>query len=385
MMTMKRATFKTGLTCAFLAALLALSACSSTDEKVAAYMEPDPGKSIGLEKSWSRSIGSDADEYFQHPGVIAISGKDVYVGTYGGKVARVSLDEGRTAWDADLDTEVSGGVALGPEQVFVGTAEGEMVALSRSNGEQLWRTRVSTKVASAPRYAEGRVFFTTLDNRTFALNAQNGERLWVHQSVPEPLVVMGAAQPTVEDGVVYVGYSSGEVFALAARDGATRWSVNLMILGGRSEVDRLQDVDAALIISDRKILAVNHQGSIAAIDKETGRRIWRQKFSGIRKPLLKSGRIYVSNMDGTLAAISEEGGSVLWSSVLSDGVLTAPAMVGGKLMVADDKGRLFAVEPRRGEVVGLDQLDDPVYGDPRALAGSGLLLWTNDGNLIRYN
>lgn len=380
-----RTLVKTGLTGLCLAALLTLSACSSTDEKVEAYVEPDPGQSIGLEKEWSRSIGGGADEYFQHPGVIALAGNEAYVGTYGGKVARVSLNGGRTAWDVDLDTEVSGGVELGPERVFVGTAGGEMVALSRADGEQLWRVRVSTKVASAPRYAEGRIFFTTLDNRTFALDAKSGERLWVHQSVPEPLVMMGAAQPTVKDGVVYIGYSSGEVFALGVQDGATRWSVNLMVLGGRSEVDRLQDVDADLIIGDRRIFAVNHQGSIAAIDKESGRRLWRRKFSGIRTPLLKNGRLYVSHVDGSLAAVSEEGGAVLWSSVLSDGVLTAPAMVGGKLMVADDKGRLFAVEPRRGEVVGLDRLSDPVYGAPRSLAGNGLLLWTNDGNLIHYN
>ena len=361
-------------------------------ETVLAFQPPRPGKGVGLKRRWRTSVAGSANRYLQHPGQLAVSGNSLFVGTFQGGVYRLDARNGRVVWKTHAGAAVSGGVAVDDERVFAGTRGGEMVAFSRKDGRGLWRVRVSTTVASAPRVAAGKVLFLTLDNRTYALNTEDGKRLWVHSTLPEPLVVMGAATPSVDEDRVYVGYSSGEVFSLALKDGRPQWSQNLSHVGGRSEIDRLQDVDAAVVVpteddftgSLRKIFTVNHQGNAVAMYPPTGARIWDYAVSAVRKPLLIGDRLVISGLDGSLVAISADDGVVLWRVRVTDGLLTAPVRMGGRILVADDKGHLFAVDPTGGKVMGLDTIGDPVLADP-VVVGKTLFLWTNDGNLIRMD
>ncbi len=168
-----------------------------------------------------------------------------------------------------------------------------MVALSLQSGEKIWESRVSTTVASAPIVAGGRVIFTTLNNRTYALNAKSGELLWNHSSVPVSLVIKGAATPVVNKQIVYIGYSTGELFALNLNNGKPLWEKNLSRLSGRSELDRIHDFDAEVVVGPESlrnpvvaIYVVNYQGSVLAMRSNSGAKIWEHKSSAIRRPLL---------------------------------------------------------------------------------------------------
>ncbi|MBF0623825.1 MAG: outer membrane protein assembly factor BamB [Magnetococcales bacterium] len=379
---------------ALLALTLLLTGCSSAgpwfggkekpeDEKVQDYVEPKPGQPVGLKQLWRTGVAGSPDEYFFHPRTIGLTGEAVYMATRDGQVTALSRPEGDTLWETDLDAPVAGGVAVDETRVYVGTLDGDMVALHRADGKPAWRVPVSSSVASAPQVAAGKVIFLTLDNRTYALDAASGERLWVHTTPPESLVVMGAATPTVSGRMVLVGYSSGEVFALALDSGQRIWSTNLTVLGKRSELDLLQDVDAPVVAGEGRFYAVNHQGRLVALQPSKGTFLWERSLSAVRRPLLADNRLYVSDVDGSLTALGTEDGIPLWTTRLSDGLLTAPVMYRGRIVVGDSKGRLFAVDPTSGRVLGLDHLGDDLFSDP-VVDGNNLFLWTNDGNTYRF-
>ncbi len=368
------------------------TAAETAGETIKPYVEPVVKAGVGLKRRWRESVARSPDEHMQHPGQFVVDGQDLFVGTFQGEVVRLMAASGDTVWERDLDVSVSGGVAVDGERVFVGTRGGEMVALARGDGRELWRVRVSTAVASAPKVSEGRVVFTTLDNRTYALAVEDGKRLWIHSTVPEALVVMGAAPPTIDDWRIYVGYSSGEVYALSLRDGTAIWMQNLTARRGRSELDLLQDVDAAIVVPAEKqddgeiskIYTVNHQGNAVALHPPSGNRIWEQDFSAIRTPLVYRSQMFIADIDGHLVALSTRDGMELWRVRLSDGLLSAPVLFGERLIIGDDKGRLFAVDPMSGVVTGLDHVDEPILADPQVAQGS-LFLWTNEGNLWRFD
>ncbi|MBF0453210.1 MAG: outer membrane protein assembly factor BamB [Magnetococcales bacterium] len=383
----------------FWLALLWLSGCSympdmfwSDDEAdITGYIEPRPGKSLDLIENWDRGIEGSPDDYMSHPRQIAVTEKSVFVGTYDGDVVRVDRASGSIVWRVGLNASVVGGVAVDEERVFAGTVEGEMMALSRQSGSQVWRAEVSTKVASAPLVAEGRVIFTTLNNRTYALNATNGDRLWTHSSVPMVLVVQGAATPTTDGRAVYIGYSTGEVFALSLDEGKVLWGENLSRMMGRSELDRLQDVDAEVVIGAASsdiplpmIYTVNHKGSVVALHPGSGSPFWKHKFSAIRRPLLWGKQLFISDGDGQVVSMSAEDGLEVWRVKISDGTLTAPVRLGNQLIVGDDRGRLISMDPTSGRVMGMNKLGDPIIADP-VVDGSNLYIWTNDGDLISFS
>ncbi|MBF0628564.1 MAG: PQQ-binding-like beta-propeller repeat protein [Magnetococcales bacterium] len=355
------------------------------------FQFPDPGSATGLRMAWKRGIGSAPDKHFVQPGRIAISQDAVFVGTFQGYVTRVARDSGEVAWKTDLGAAIMGGVGVDEMRVYAGTEQGQMVALSRNTGAELWRTRLTTAVDSAPLVVDGKVIFLTLDNHTYALDAQTGDRLWSHSTPAELLVVMGSSTPSAADGLVFVGYSSGEVFALRLRDGKRVWSDNLRVLGGSGELDLIQDVDAAVVFSEdqgprvtpRRAFMVNHQGRVVACLVANGTRIWEKRLSALQQPLWSMGRLYVADMEGNMVALSADDGVELWRVRLTDGLLTSPVLYKGKILVADNQKHLFSLDPTSGRVTGLETLSGPVSSLPVA-AEEGVYWWTNEGDLLRY-
>ncbi|MEO5364100.1 MAG: PQQ-binding-like beta-propeller repeat protein, partial [Magnetococcus sp. DMHC-8] len=356
------------------------------------FVEPQTRESTGRTRIWRESVAGSPGRYRQHPGQMVVTEDEIYVGTFQGRVVRLNRERGRVIWAATVGERVTGGVAVDGQRVFAGTKSGEMVALSRETGKEWWRTAVSAPVSSGPATDREKVLFITLDNRTYALNSEDGRRLWVHTTPPETLVVMGAATPTLDGPVAYVGYSSGDVFALSLDNGAPLWVDNLSVTGGRSELDLLQGVKASVVVGEgdnpaagvKKLFVVNHQGRAVALLSRNGARVWERKMSAIRRPWLANRQLFYADMEGYVVSLSAEDGVELWRTRVSDGLLTAPVVRGGKVLVADDRGRLVALDVTSGRVLGMDRLGEPVLADP-VLVDSSLFLWTNEGNLLRYD
>lgn len=387
---------------ALLLAVLVLNGCSTPtwlggkgdgkDKESTRFHPPDPGTTTGLNPGWRRSIASSAAKHFTQPGRLAVSREALFIGTFQGHVVRVDRKSGEILWKAGVGAAVTGGVSIDDSRVYAGTEQGQMVALEQSTGAEVWRTQMNTSVDSAPLVADGKVIFLTLDNRTHALDAQSGRKLWSHSTPAEQLVVMGSSTPSSADGLVFVGYSSGEVFALRLSDGQKAWSDNLRVVGGGSgELDLIQDVDAAIVFSDdagprvapRRAFAVNHQGRVVAYWATNGTRIWEKRVSAVQQPLWSRGRLFISDMEGHLIALSADDGVEMWRVRLSDGLLSSPVMYKGSILVADNQKRLFALDPVSGRLTGRELLPGPVLSLP-VVTEEGVYWWTNDGDLLRY-
>lgn len=350
------------------------------------YVEPRPGTPTGLKTAWNRGLASAPGDEMLHPQEIAVDGDSVFVATYQGELLRVDRNSGREVWSVDFDVPLRGGPGVSADGVFVGTAYGEMIAVERADGALRWRERLPTAVASAPAISSKLAIVLTINNQTFALDTATGTRIWRHATLPQALSVMDAATPTVSGGLVFVGYSTGELFVLDVESGAQVWSDILLVMAGRSELDLLQDVDASVVVAPgaNAAFAANHQGQIMAFVPGTGEKYWTRGMSVLRKPLLAGDKLFVSDMDGNVAGLKVSDGSLLWRTQVSDGVLTAPVLFGDRVVVADDKGRLVTLNPATGQVAGLDKLGEPVFADPVTSSGD-LYLWTNKGNLYRFN
>ncbi|MEO5339030.1 MAG: outer membrane protein assembly factor BamB [Magnetococcus sp. MYC-9] len=369
------------------------SSSSSSSSNVTAFVEPQTRESTGLNRVWRESVGRSPGKHQQQPGQFVVSGADLFVGTFQGRVVRMDRQRGRILWDVTVGERVSGGVAVDGQQLYVGTRAGEMVALGRESGKELWRTPLSAPVTSAPAVGEGRVVFLTLDNRTYGLSSEDGKRIWSHSTPPELLVIMGAATPTVDGRVVYVGYSSGDLFALSLESGAPLWTENLSLAGGRTELDLLQSIQASVVLSPegdtvasgmKKLFAVNHQGRAVAILPRNGARVWERKLSSIRRPWLAGKQLFFADTEGYMVALSAIDGLELWRTRVSDGLLSGPVGIGDKVLVADDRGRLITLDGASGRVLGMDRLGEAVLADP-VVVDNSVFLWTNEGNVLRYD
>ena len=59
-------------------------------------------------------------------------------------------------------------------------------------------------------------FLVSDDNQLYAINKTNGDVVWSHLGNIEELSIIGGSKPVVDEEIIVVSYSSGEIFALNA-------------------------------------------------------------------------------------------------------------------------------------------------------------------------
>ena len=102
----------------------------------------------------------------------------------------------------------------------------ELHALDAWTGESIWRysSRSRHWPPSLPTVVDDTAYVIESDSQSLyvsALDTTSGERLWDHRAIDWESGEL--TQPTVVDGVVYVGSNKGEMFALRASNGEFLW------------------------------------------------------------------------------------------------------------------------------------------------------------------
>lgn len=285
-------------TAALLTLAVLAAGCSSKDTK-----EPEPAEltkfeaEISLKKEWSRSIGEGQGKTYNLLTPV-VYGDQIYAADVEGLVVSMDRLTGKVNWKKKLDTPVSGGVGAGYGLVLVGTLRGEVLALDVSTGEERWRSQVSSEVLAAPAVNGDIVLVQTQDDRLIALEMDTGAQRWSYESSPAVLTLRGTGAPLLTNQLAVAGLSSGKVVALDTRRGLPVWEQRVAIPQGRSELERVVDIDGGLLLSGGTLYVTSYQGRAAALELESGRVLWQRDASSYSGAALGYGSVYLSLADG---------------------------------------------------------------------------------------
>jgi outer membrane protein assembly factor BamB len=341
-------------------------------------------QTVKIKKLWSAGIGDGQGDglYRLQP---VISRDVIYAASAEGMVRAFERAKGKSLWKVDLDTPLSGGVGVYENALLLGSSEGFVLKLDASSGELLWSTRLRGEVLSPPQ-ANGKVVVAqTYDGKLQGLDFHTGEILWTYDSNVPVLTIRGTSVPILNNGVVYAGFANGRVLAFNAQTGAIGWEVRVAISQGRSEIERIVDVDGTMQLAGKELYAASYQGRVVAIDVASGRKLWQQdvsSFSGVSQGF---GNIYVADEDGTLTAYLRNGQGVRWTqTALGYRELSRPTPVSSYVAVGDFEGYVHLLSQVDGEFVGRVKVDgDGVRADMLS-DGNILYVFGNSGKLAVY-
>ena len=369
------------------AALLALAVlavgCSSNSKKERPPADlPKFEEEVSLQKEWSRSIGDGQGESFNML-VPAIDGEQIYAADVEGLVVAMDRMTGKVIWKADLELPVSGAVGAGYGLVVVGTLKGEIIALDTASGEEKWRARVTSEVLAPPALNGDVVLVQTQDDRLIALDMNSGEQRWIFENTPAVLTLRGTGSPVLTNRLAIAGLSTGKVIALDAQRGIPVWEQRVAVPQGRSELDRVVDIDGGLLLSAGTLYAVSYQGRVAALDLESGRILWQREASSSVGVAQGYGSVYVSLASGTVEGIDERSASALWSNdALARRQLSAPEVFSSYIAFGDLEGYLHLVSQVDGRFVGRTRIDSDGLRARPLVVGDWLYAYGNGGNLV---
>ncbi len=375
-----------------LALVLTLGACSTIsgwfdadDEDPTAPVDLiDFDQTVAIKKLWSVGIGDGQGEgyYKIQP---AIAGEIIFIASAEGEVAAVNRHSGKVQWKVDLEVSLSGGVGVFENVLLVGSSDGLVLQLDASDGSLIWSSRLRGEVLAAPQ-ANGKVVVAqTYDGKIQALDFASGDILWVFDSNVPVLTVRGTSTPILSSNVVYAGFANGRVLALDANTGAIVWEVRVAISQGRSEIERIVDVDGSMALAGSELYAASYQGRIVAIDIASGRKLWQHNVSSFAGVSQGFGNVYVTDEDGTVTAYLRTGQGERWSqTALGYRELSRPTPVSSYLAVADFEGYVHLLSQVDGEFVGRIKADGDGARADMLSDGNLLYVYGNSGKLIAY-
>lgn len=307
---------------------------------------------VTASRLWSVNVGDGEGRLGSRQGPAVADGR-VYAAAVEGGVRAIDLQSGKVVWHFESDLDLSGGPGVGDGLVVAGGLDGNVIALDAASGAEKWRAKVTGEVIAAPAVGLGMVFVRSNDGRVTAFDAATGERRWFWNREVPTLSVRGNDAPVLGPGYVFVGNDDGTVVALTATDGRPVWEQPVAQQEGRTELDRMADVDGAPVLEGSVLYASSFRNRTAAIDAPTGRPLWSSENGGPGRVAVSADRVVVTAPTGIVYGLDKAGGSALWQQAgLARRGVTAPAIHGEYALVGDYDGYLHWLKLDSGEFAG---------------------------------
>ncbi len=342
-----------------------LAACSSIPESERPSPLPSYAKDVAIKAVWSHRLGAwqEAPEDRVQPamadGMLVIADGLDWLYAFDAR-------SGKLRWELRSGVAIGGGITVAGNNLLLGTRRGEVIAYAVKDGALLWRTPVSSEVLTPPAVAGDVAVIRSGDGKLTALNVGDGKQLWNFERTVPTLSLRGSGSAVIVGDQVFAGFASGKLVALSLKDGSLLWEATVASPQGRSELERMVDVDADPIVIGDTVYAAAYQGRVVALSRDSGRVLWARDMSVYENMAADEHALYLSDDKGGVWAIDRGSGAALWKQEkLHNRGVSSPVLFGDYLVVADFAGYLYWLARDDGHLVGRYHVDDAgIVGAP---------------------
>ncbi|MEM8684229.1 MAG: outer membrane protein assembly factor BamB [Pseudomonadota bacterium] len=367
---------------------LSLSSCGIIGGKKDEELQPlelQPiDSTVSVKRAWSTTIGKGADNLR-----LSLSpsgdGERLFVAGFDGRVASLNPENGKTVWQQDIGEEISAGASYGEDRVAIISKDGRLIVLDADTGEERWRAYISGESLARPLIRNGTVVVMTVDNRLRAYGLLDGNERWTLEESTPALTIRGNAAPVAVSNAVVAGFDNGRIMSVDLQSGDVLWQQMLSPPSGRSDLERLSDVDGNIAVVGQDVYAAGYQGRLAALAAESGQPLWTREISSSAGAYADFGSVYTVLDGGEVVAMSRRTGTETWrQESLLRREPTLPVSFMQTVATADLEGYLHFFSSVTGDPVArVRPSKSAVTVAPVAIANR-LYVQADDGSLTAY-
>lgn len=341
-------------------------------------------RTVEVARLWSGKLGADAERL--HLGLRPVTqGSVVYAASRDGKVVAHELETGKRLWIVETKLPLAAGPTVGDGMLVVGSSDGDVVAFASADGESLWTIKTSSEVLAAPAIGRGVIVFRTVDGRLHGVDMGSGTEMWeIEREVPA-LSLRGNSPPVVSGDLVVAGFDDGRIVAVRLQTGEPVWETVLKTARGKTDLEKLVDVDASIQISGNFAYVVGFQAKAAALDVSTGGIEWETELSSHSGLGLDRDTVYAVTSDSEVVAMDRRTGAQKWrQSIFYNRDLSGPVVYRDIVIVGDRQGYLHGLDVETGEVAARARVDRKAIIATPVIANGIILIQTDGGVLSAY-
>lgn len=367
----------------WLALTLLLIACSSKDNNEPPALLTEIEKPISLDISWSTDTDAAENIASFNMQPLLVDDQIFSVDTEG-VIVNIEADSGRENWTFESGLAAITGLAGNQQIIVVSSGDGDLAVFNRVEGglEKRWSIQLTGEIRAAPVISEQQLFVRTVAGKLSAVSLSDGSIQWTISRRIPALSLTGNSPPIVDGSRVIVGFDDGKLAAFDRSNGQTIWETAISNATGRTEIERLVDIDGQFLLKDGIVYVSTYQGRLSAVQAINGNVIWSRKFSSYQSIVADEEALYISGELSHLWSIDRRTGSAFWKQeVLHARKITAPQLIENKIVVADLEGYIHWFDKADGSLRGRIQPSDTRHIAQPLLWQNNILVFDRDGRL----
>ena len=362
---------------------LLLAGCSSTEVN-----DLDPAElqdldfTVELDEQWDFGLG-DLREYDASRIQPVIDGDQLFVIDSQGDLYALDKKTGKRRWNVELEKNITGGITAADNKLLMGTDKGELILLSQEDGHVIWKVQLTEEILSLPQVSGNLVVVQTSGGRLYGLELEDGERRWVYEVTMPSLTVRGTASPIISGDVSIAGFSNGKIVVIDNEKGGVIWEKPVSLPQGKTELERVIDVDGTPLLRENVIYAAAYQGDLVAIRLYSATKIWKKELSTLKDIAWGGTQLFVTDTVSHIHAIDPASGASLWDQGdLHHRNLTAPVVWRDYVLTADFEGYLHIISRSTGQLVGRESVVSGPVRSSLVISDGLIYLISDDGQLV---
>lgn len=341
-------------------------------------------ETLKIKRLWNAKVGGKS-EFLRVALRPAGDGNRIYAAGYDGVVIAFDPQSGKQIWRTKVGIRLSAGPGVGEGRVVVVSKDGLAISLDSASGDEQWRVKIDGESLARPLISGESVVLQTIDNRLRALSIYDGRELWaIEQSTPA-LTMRGSADPVLVGNTVIGGFDNGRLVAVNLISGDIVWESMLSPPKGRSDLDRLSDIDGSISVVGQDVYAAGYQGRLAAVASESGQVLWNRGISSYEGVSADWNSVYTATDDGEIVALSRRDGTETWRN---DDLLrrepTLPVPFHTSVVVGDLDGYLHFLSNLDGSAVARTKLGNSAISSAPLVVANRLYVQSDSGSIAAY-
>jgi outer membrane protein assembly factor BamB len=337
---------------------------------------------IEVDKKWDVSIGKG------HEGLglalkPATDGEQVYAASFNGNVVALETNRGKKVWKTNFDLSFTSGPTFKDGILVLGTNNGELIALDALTGGVLWATTVSSEILAPVAIKDDKIFVRTVDGSLTALSKEDGTQQWLVKHKVPRLSLRGTSAPVNFANAVLCGFDDGKVSAYDVTNGTLLWETMLTPPSGKTEIEKVMDIDAPMVVLGNELYVGSYQGALGAMALESGDIIWVTEASIYAGIAADENAVFVSETDGTIMALSRFTGREIWKK---ENLLyrspTAPVIMDDSIVIGDLEGYLHWLDKATGETQERIRISKSKISNAPLVLNNAIYVLTDSGDLV---
>ena len=339
---------------------------------------------LEVKRLWSAKLGAGT-EFLRMALSPAGDGNRIYAASYDGNVSAYDAEDGDRIWRTETELVLSAGPGVGEGLVVVAGYDGDLVALRAEDGSEVWRTDIAAESLARPLIEDDAVVVYTIDGRLRVFSTFDGAERWALEQSQPALTLRGSAAPIIVGTTVIAGFDNGRLSAISLADGSEQWQAILSPPSGRSDLDRLADIDGTMAAVGQDVYATGYHGRVASLAVESGQVLWAREISGLSGLTADWNNIYLAGEEGEILALLRRNGDDVWrQEALIRREPTAPVAFSTAVVVGDFEGYVHFFSNFDGRPVARVRVGKGSISHAPGVIGGRLYVQSESGTLSAF-